>query len=73
VVQTTALKLAGTGTVAQVNTEENPLLARRFAISGIPAMHLLVEGRSVAFRSGTCDPDSLIAWFRSHLPPRDNP
>ena len=53
--------------VAQINTDENPVLARRFAIRGIPAFHLLRKGKSVATISGASDLESLVAWFKSHV------
>ena len=61
-----AERLAGEGAVVQINMDENPLLARRFNVQGIPALHLLRAGRSVASISGNRSLESIMAWFRSH-------
>lgn len=67
-VHAAAERLAGEAAVVQVNTDENPLLARRFGIQGIPALHLIRGGRSVANLSGNRSLESLVAWFRSQHP-----
>ena len=51
--------------MVQVNTDENPALAGRFKVSGIPALHLLRGGRSVAETTGGRDLEALVAWFDS--------
>ena len=55
--------LAGQTAVVQVNTEENPRLAQRFGIRGIPALLILRQGRVLDSFSGSRDKSSLIAWF----------
>ncbi len=63
-VQATAARLAGEGAVVQINIDENPLLARRFGVQGIPSLHLLRDGRTVAALSGNRTLESILAWFR---------
>ena len=64
-----ARSLAGRGAVAQVNTQENPQLARRFTITGIPALILLRRGIVVDTISGARDRNSIIDWFNRHAHP----
>lgn len=58
--------LAGTAAVAQINTQENPGLARRFGVSGIPVLILLKHGRAVDQLSGAQSSEAIMAWFRRH-------
>jgi len=63
-VRTVAEKLAGTAAVVQVNTQENPALASRFGVRGIPVVMLLLSGRVVDRLSGAQTADAVLAWFR---------
>jgi thioredoxin 2 len=63
-VRTVAEALAGSAAVVQVNTQDNPRLAAEFGVRGIPSVHLLVKGRSVAQTQGAQAAEALIAWFR---------
>ena len=63
-------ELAGKAVVVQVNTQENPQLAERFAIRGIPALLLLKQGRVVATLNGAQDKHAVLAWFRENRPGR---
>jgi thioredoxin 2 len=65
-VQEAALELAGQGAVVQVNTQENPQLAGRFNISGIPAVLLLRGGREIGRVSGAMDRNALLAWWKRY-------
>ncbi|KAF0221422.1 MAG: thioredoxin [Geobacteraceae bacterium] len=56
-------ELAGRGAVVQVNTEENPVLATRFGIRGIPAVLLLEKGKVITRQEGALDRTSLLNWF----------
>ncbi len=58
--------LAGAAAVVQVNTQENPLLAGRFGVRGIPALFLLRQGRIVDQLSGVQSSEAIAAWFRRH-------
>jgi thioredoxin 2 len=68
-VRTVAEKLAGTAAVIQVNTQENPALASRFGVRGIPVIMLLQNGRVVDQLAGAQTTDALLAWFRRHNKP----
>ncbi len=61
-----AEELAGWGVVVQINTEENPQLAGRFAIRGIPTVMILRKGQVVDSVSGAMDRNGLLAWWRRH-------
>lgn len=63
-----ARELAGKGAVVQVNTQENPGLAGRFSIRGIPTVLLLRGGKVVDSVSGAMGSDALISWWKRHLP-----
>jgi thioredoxin 2 len=63
-------ELAGKAVVVQVNTQENPLLADRFAIRGIPALLLLEKGRVLATLNGAREKSAILAWFRENRPGR---
>lgn len=65
-VQEVAEELAGWGVVVQINTEENPQLAGRFAIRGIPTVMILRKGQAVDSVSGAMDRNGLLAWWRRH-------
>lgn len=53
--------------VVQVNTEENPQVAGRFGIRGIPALVLLRKGKVLASLSGAQSKEAVISWVRSTL------
>ena len=59
--------MAGKGTVVQVNTDENPQLAARFNIRGIPAIVLFQGGRETGRTSGAMASDALLAWWKGHI------
>jgi len=52
--------------VIQVNTQENPGLAGRFGVRGIPVFFLFREGRVVDQLSGVQSSEAIAAWFRRH-------
>jgi thioredoxin 2 len=60
--------LAGRAAVIQVNTDQNPQLAARFSVRGIPVLHLLQQGKSLDTLSGNQPAESIVAWFRSKVP-----
>jgi thioredoxin 2 len=56
--------LAGVAAVIQVNTQDNPSLASRFGVRGIPALFLIRNGRVVDQLSGSQSSEAVVAWFR---------
>ena len=56
--------LAGKAAVVQVNTQENPGLAGRFGVSGIPVVLLFRGGRIVDQLGGAQTAEALLDWFR---------
>jgi thioredoxin 2 len=42
-----AMELAGQVRVAKLNTDENPVTSRRFAVQGIPTLLFLKQGREI--------------------------
>ncbi len=56
--------MAGKGVAVQVDTRENPMLAARFNIAGIPTIVLLKNGRETGRVSGFMEREALLAWWR---------
>jgi len=65
-VRNVAEKLAGQAAVLQINTQENPSLASRFGVRGIPVIMLLKQGRVVDQLSGAQTTEAILSWFRRH-------
>jgi thioredoxin-like negative regulator of GroEL len=63
-VQKAAELLAGRAAVIQINSEENPRLAGRFAVRSIPVLHLLHGGTSQDQLPGAQSAEAIVAWFR---------
>ena len=57
--------LAGRAAVIQINTDENKGLAARFAVRGIPVLHLLLQGKSLDQLGGNQSAESIVGWFQS--------
>jgi thioredoxin 2 len=53
--------------LAKVNTEQNPLLARRYAIRSIPTLAIFKEGRQLASQAGAMGLPQLIQWIEGRL------
>jgi thioredoxin 2 len=64
VVRAAAQQLAGQAAVAQVDTQQNPRLADRFQVRGIPALVILRRGRMLDSLSGARSLPEILAWFR---------
>lgn len=62
-VRTLAERLAGQVAVAQINTQENPTLAARFGVNGIPVTKLLRHGREAASLAGAQSVANVISWY----------
>jgi thioredoxin-like negative regulator of GroEL len=56
--------LAGSAAVIQINTDENPKLAARFAVRGIPVLHLLRHGKLLDQLGGAQSAEAIVTWFR---------
>ena len=52
---------------AKVNTDENPMLAQRYAISSIPTTAVFQNGREVARQPGAMNLPQLKHWLSSQL------
>jgi len=59
--------MAGKGVAVQVNTAENPQLAARFGIRGIPTVVILDDGLETGRVSGFMTRDALLAWWKEHI------
>ena len=67
VVHEVARSFVGEAVFARVNAQENPRLAGRFNIRGVPALVLVRHGKMVDTVSGARDRESVIAWVRRFL------
>jgi thioredoxin 2 len=53
--------------LVKVNVDEEPALAQRFGISGIPALVLALHGRELARTAGARSAAQLIEWAQAQL------
>ncbi len=56
-------ELAGRALVLKVNVDEEPALAERFGVQGIPHFLVLHQGRSIRRHSGLVDAHTLAPWL----------
>ena len=64
-----AAQLAPGVRLAKLNTEDEPELAARFGIRGIPTLIAFENGREVARQSGALDLPRLLGWIKSTVRP----
>src|SRR5262249_9744242 len=60
-------KLEPTVRLAKINTDQEPELASRFRIQGIPTVILFKKGREIARQSGVMDARGLTHWVQQEL------
>jgi thioredoxin-like negative regulator of GroEL len=65
VVREAARETAGKGVIVQVNTDENPSLAARFKVSGVPTVILFHDGKEVKRAGGSMDIQNFLAWINN--------
>jgi thioredoxin-like negative regulator of GroEL len=61
--------MAGKGVIVQINTQENPGLAARFNITGVPTVLVFRDGKSADRVSGAMEINNFLAWWRRQLSP----
>jgi thioredoxin 2 len=54
--------------VIKVDTEQNPQIATRFNIRGIPTFMVFSGGRTVVQQAGVVDHQQMETWIRSAVP-----
>ncbi|OYU39377.1 MAG: thioredoxin TrxC [Pseudorhodobacter sp. PARRP1] len=62
-----AKALQGRARLAKLNTEDNPQIAQRARIQGIPALVLYRAGREVARLAGARPASDIVAFVQGHL------
>ena len=62
-----AKTLQGRARLAKLNTEDNPAIAQRARIQGIPALVLYRKGREVARLAGARPASDIVAFVQGHL------
>lgn len=65
--ETAAQQLSTSVRFAKINSDEEPTLAGRFGIRGIPALLLFRGGREIARQSGAMDLTGLKRWLSAAL------
>lgn len=68
IVEKLADEAGGRWALAKVNTEEQPELAARYGIRGIPNLKLFHHGTVIAELAGALPEPQLKAWIEEHLP-----
>ena len=53
--------------LAKLNTEDEPQLASRFGIRGIPTLIVFRKGEEIARQSGAMDHPTLLRWIRQYV------
>lgn len=64
-VKQTAAQFAGRAIVLKVNTDQQPALASRFEVRGIPHFVVLSKGQIADQRSGLVDVRTMSSWLHS--------
>jgi thioredoxin 2 len=64
----TAADMAGKAVVLKVDTEQNPQLAERYQIRGIPNFMVFSGGRVVLQQAGVVGHEQMEQWLRSAAP-----
>lgn len=62
-----AERLASDVRIAKLNTEDEPDIAGRFGIRGIPTMIAFRGGREVARQSGAMDLPGILGWIKANV------
>jgi thioredoxin 2 len=62
-VRRVAETMAGRAVVLKVNTDQNPELASRFDVQGIPSFVVLKKGKIISRQAGLVRPDQMQRWL----------
>jgi thioredoxin 2 len=62
-----AARLASDVRVAKLNTEDEPGIAARFGIRGIPTLIAFRSGQEVARQSGAMDLQGILGWVKANV------
>jgi len=62
-----AARLASAVRLGKLNTEEEPNVAARFGIRGIPTLIAFRDGHEVARQSGAMDLPGILGWIKSSV------
>ena len=57
-----ARTLKGRAVLAKINSDENPVLASRFAIRSIPTLLLIQAGKEAKRSAGAMQASQIVAW-----------
>ncbi len=59
--------LAGKITIAKVNVDDNPAIASRYGVRGIPTLMIFKDGEVAASKIGALPKSRLYEWVESNL------
>lgn len=65
-VRQVAEAIAGKGAVVQVNTDDNPRIAGRYGVRGIPAIFMIKEGKVASQITGAQKLEDIVKWFERY-------
>lgn len=58
--------------VVKVNVDEQPVLAEKYEVKGVPTLILLEDGKIQGQKTGYITPSQIRDWLEQHLPERKN-
>ena len=61
------MEMAGSGVIVQINTQENPGLAARFNITGVPTLLVFRDGKTADRVSGAMNKNNFLEWWSRQL------
>jgi thioredoxin 2 len=64
-VSRTAGEMAGKAIVLKVDTEQNPQLAARYNVQGIPNFAVFSKGKLIHQQAGLVDHEQMVRWLRA--------
>lgn len=66
-VEAVALKYAGSARVVKMNIDDNPMVAQRYGIRGLPTMILFKDGREEDRVVGSISKDAISRMIDKHV------
>ena len=67
VIESLAEQYEGRAVIGKVNTDEEPELAQRYQVSGIPTVIFFKDGREIDRKVGVMPPDAFVQVLEEHL------
>lgn len=58
-----ARRVGGSARFLKLNADENPGLCTQYAVQGVPALLLFLDGRLIARKAGLMSADQIVDWL----------